>query len=306
MITAEHEERVVPHLETTPIHIKGILAATDLSEQAALGVKFAARLAKQLNCRLHVLHTVIPQLYVADTGVLSAELQKIEVERGQKQLHQHLSRIPEVRTLKHEEIALCGPTAEAIAATINEKGIDLVVMGSHGRGGLKKMALGSIAEAVIRSGHCPVLVVGPHCARRFTSFKSIVFATDLPAASLRAAQYAVSLARETGAELTVVHVVPDRVQAMGITGVDIEERALADLHQLVPSDIEVRKQVHFAVVAGDPAAEVVAAAKHHKANLIVIGAKEHSMMAEHAPWATLSTVIRESSCPVMAVQPHLV
>ena len=216
-ITSDHKahERVVPHLETSPIHIKGILAATDLSGQATLALKFGARLAKKLNCRLHVLYTVMPQLYVADTAILSAELQKIEIERGEKQLHQHLSRIPEVRTIRHEEIALCGHAAEAIAATIEAKGIDLVVMGSHGRSGFGKIALGSVAESVIRRTHCPALVVGPQCARRFDAFKSIVLATNLPAGSLRAAQYAMSLTKETGATLAVVHVVPGRVLGMG-------------------------------------------------------------------------------------------
>jgi hypothetical protein len=49
------QETTTPHLETTPLHIKGILAATDLSEQATLALKFAARMAKQLHSRLHVL-----------------------------------------------------------------------------------------------------------------------------------------------------------------------------------------------------------------------------------------------------------
>lgn len=307
-VTSDHKahESVVPHLETSPIHIKGILAATDLSGQATLALKFGARLAKRLNCRFHVLYTVMPQLYVADTAVLSAELQKIEIERGEKQLHQHLSRIPEVRTIRHEEIALCGPAAESIAATIEAKGIDLVVMGSHGRSGFGKIALGSVAETVIRSTHCPALVVGPNCARRFDTFKSIVLAANLPAGSLRAAQYAMSLTRETGATLTVVHIVPNRVKQMGISGVHAEERVLEELHQLMPNDSEMRKHVHFEVLVGEPAEAIVSAAKRLKSSLIVMGAKEHSMIAEHAPWATLSAVIRESHCPVLAVQPHLV
>jgi len=307
-VTSEHtvHENVIPHLETSPIHIKGILAATDLSEQARLGLKFGARLAKQLHSRFHVLYTVMPQLYVADTAVLSAELQKIEVERGEKRLHQHLSRIPEVRIIKHEEIAMCGPAPEAIAAIVDVKGIDLVVMGSHGRSGLGKIALGSVAEAVIRSTHCPALVVGPHCTRRFDPLKSMILATTLPAGSLRAAQYAMSLAKETGATLTVVHVVPDRVQTMGVFGVNVKERALGDLRQLMPNDPELRKRVNFEVVCGEPAEEIVAAARRLKASLVVMGVKEHSIMAEHAPWTKLSAVIREAPCPVLAIQPHLV
>ena len=307
-IASDHKvhESVVPHLETSPIHIKGILAATDLSSQATLALKFGARLAKKLNCRFHVLYTVMPQLYVADTAVLSAELQKIEIERGETQLHQHLSRIPEVRTIRHEEIALCGPAAEAIAATIEAKGIDLVVMGSHGRSGFGKIALGSVAESVIRSTHCPALVVGPHCARRFDAFKSIVFATNLPAGSLRAAQYAMSLTKETGATLTVVHVVPGRMPGRERSVVNVEEHALEELHQLAPNDPELRRHVHFEVGAGEPAEAIVSVAKRREASLIVMGAKEHSMIAEHAPWATLSAAIRESRCPVLVVQPHLV
>jgi len=306
-VMSEHKlhESVVPHLETSPIHIKGILAATDLSGQATLALKFGARLAKKLNCRFHVLYTVMPQLYVTDTGVLSAELQKIEIERGEKQLRQHLSRIPEVRTIKHEEIALCGPATEAIDAAMDAKGIDLVVMGSHGRSGLAKIVLGSVAEAVIRSTHCPALVVGPRCARRFDPFRSMVLATSLPPDSLRAVQYALSLAKETGAMLTVVHVVPGRVPGMGILVRSAEERAREELHQLVPNDPELKKHVHFEVVAGDAAEEILSAAKRLKASLIVMGARERSMIAEHAPWATLSAVIRESHCPVLAVQPHL-
>ena len=56
---------------------------------------------------------------------------------------------------------------------------------------------------------------------------------------------------------------------------------------------------------GEPASKIVAAAKGVKANLIVVGAREHSAMAEHSLWATLSGVIRESRCPVLAVPPHI-
>lgn len=302
----EHmQERTTPHLETTPLHIKGILAATDLSEQATLALKFAARIAKQLHSRLHVLYAVAPQLYVADTAVLTHELQKIEVDRAQEELHEYASRIPEVRTTRHEEIALCGPATETIFQIAEMKGIDLLVMGSHGRGGVAKMVLGSVAEDAIRRVHCPVLVVGPRYARRFGSLKSIVLATDLPVGSWRAAQYATSLARKTGATLTLVHVVSHRVLKEKENGVIVGEQTERELRQLVPHDTELRKHVHFEVIRGNPAEEIVRVATAHKAGLIVMGAREHSIMADHAPWATLSHVIREAHCPVLAVQPHI-
>jgi nucleotide-binding universal stress UspA family protein len=177
----EHKQaRTTLHLETTPLHIKGILVATELSESATLALKLAARLAKQFHSRLHVLYVVAPQLYITDTATLSTELQKVEVERAQEKLHEYASRIPEVRTTRHEEIALCGSPTETIFEIAEMKGIDLLVMGSHGRSGIGKMALGSVTEEAIRSMHCPVLVVGPHCAQSFRPLRSMILATDFP------------------------------------------------------------------------------------------------------------------------------
>jgi nucleotide-binding universal stress UspA family protein len=300
------QEKVTPHLETTTLHIKGILAATDLSEQATIALEFAARLAKQFHSRLHLLYTVMPQLYIANTAVLSAEVQKVEIDRAQEELRRYASKIAELRTLRHEEIALCGPTIDAIDELVEMKGIDLLVMGSHGRSGLGKMMLGSVAEAAIRRLHCPVLVVGPHCARRLDPLKPMLLATELPAGSLRAAQYAMSFAREATAPLTVVHVLPERVQEMGYAGVSVKDKVAEELRQLVPHDPELRKHVHFEIATGKPAEEIVRAAKNCKAGLIVMGAREHTVLADHAPWATLSDVIRESHCPVFVVSSHFV
>lgn len=298
------QETVTPHLKTTSIPIKGILATTDLSEQATLALKIAARLAKQLHARLHVLYTVTPQLYVSETAALSAELHKAEIERGQEELHDYLSRIPEVHTIRHEEIVLSGQPAGAIAELVEMKGIDLVVMGSHGRSGLEKMVLGSVAEATIRQLHRPVLVVGPRSVRHRDSLKSIVLATDLPSGSLRAAQYATSIARQVQAELTVVHVLPEKANVM--PEFNLAEKAAKELRQLIPRDPELVKHVQFEIADGNPAEQILRIAKHGKAGLIVMGAKESSALADHAPWATLSKVIQESHCPVLVVQRHLV
>ncbi len=299
--TYDEERSVLPHLETTPIHFKAILAATDLSKEAAAPLKMAAGMAKQFHSRLQVVYAVMPDLYMADTTMLSSELQKIDVERAQHELHQYANRIPELRTTMHEEIARCGAPVDVITEMVSTSGIDLVVIGSHGRGTAGKIVMGSIAESVIRKIHCPVMVTGPHCEGHFKPPASIVLATDLPAASLRAAQYATSLARHFGSTLTVVHVVTEQSGSQAIS----ERRARRDLRQLTPDDAELRKHVHFKVRPGDAANEIVTIARSSKADLIVMGAHEHGALADHAPWATLSHVIRESTCPVLAVQPHL-
>lgn len=291
-------------LKTTPIHVKGILAATDLSEQATVALKVAARLAKKFHSRLHLLYTVSPQPYVANTAPLLAEMVKIDIERGQEELHAYTSKIAEVRTTRHEEITLCGPAIDAIAELVPMKGIDLLVMGSHGRAGLRKMIMGSVAEAAVRQLSCPVIVAGPKCKPVHDTFHSIVFATDLPVGSLRAAQYASSLALQTGASLTIAHILPAQTEDMGYVAKKVKENAVEELRLLIPGDPQSRKHFYIEVATGHAAPELTRIAKHHKADWIVMGTREHTTLADHAPWATLSAVIRDSHCPVLVVPPH--
>lgn len=300
------KEEIRPHLETTPLHIGRILAATDFSEEATLALKFAARLAKQLHSRLHVLHTVEPQVYATHAAGLTGELQKIEMKRGEEGLSVYVSKIPEVRTLRHEEIVFCGSPTEAIVEIVESKRIDLVVMGSHGRSGVRKMLIGSVAEATIRRLHCPVLVFGPRCSRRGGSLKAILLATDLHPGSLRATQYAMSIANETHATVTMLHVLRERAEEMSVSQLaTAEEDASRELRQLTPHDAAPNLRVQFEVAAGKLAEKIVDVAKHRRTDLIVMGAKESSILADHASWATLSEILRASHCPVLAVQPHL-
>jgi nucleotide-binding universal stress UspA family protein len=86
----------------------------------------------------------------------------------------------------------------------------LIVMGTHGRKGLEKLILGSVAEKVLRRAHCPVLTVSPRVhvpPERAIGMKRILFATDFSPSSQIAAAYAVLLAQENQAQLDIVHVI---------------------------------------------------------------------------------------------------
>lgn len=291
-------EQSLPHLQTSPLHIQSILAAIDFSESSMWAAKYAAGLAKLLHSRLGLLHVVPMELYTARPTLLAADLERFELERGRDELHDFASKIPEVRIFRHEEIVLCGPTFEMINRTADLQKADLIVMGSHGRSGASKLALGSIAETVIRHQHRPVLVTGPHCVRRYTSLKSIVLAVDLPVTSLRAVQYATSLARQSGAKLAVVHVVPEHADELS------DEKIIHELQMLMPYDAEFAKHISYKVLRGNVSEQILHVAQSRNAGVIVLGAKEQPMV-NHAPWTTLSQVIRDAGCPVLAVQPHL-
>ena len=303
--TKNTEHNAMPHLETTRIHFKAILAATDFSDQATTALKLATHIAKLFHSKLQVVHAAMPEFYMGDTTMLSAELQKIETERGQQRLHEYTTKIPEVRSALHEEIVLCGTPGEVIPALVEASEIDLLVLGSHGRHSVGKMLMGSVAESVIRRTHCPVLVTGPQCKAHTNPLKSILLATSLPAASLRAAQYATSLTRQFGGTLTIAHVLPEHDDDATASSEAQERLIREDLHELSPGNPEFRKHVHIQVRSGDTAEEIMRIAKHAKVDLIVMGVHEETALADRAPWATLSQVIRESTCPVLAVQPHI-
>src|ERR1700739_558419 len=103
-------EPVGPHLDSTPLQIKDILLATDFSSQATEAAKVASGLDKFLQGKLHVLHAVPLQIYGADSTPV---LQKLEVEDARKTLHAYASRIPQLRTTKHEEVVLAAPAIDA-------------------------------------------------------------------------------------------------------------------------------------------------------------------------------------------------
>ena len=195
-----------------------------------------------------------------------------------------------------------GSPSDAIQSAGEANSIDLLVVGSHGRHGLAKLALGSVAEWAIRRLMYPVLVAGPMCDKTFRPFKSIVLATDFSQQTSRSVQYASSLAQDYNARLTVMHVLPPsgtpEDQARN------ELSAVAKLRELLPGDCGEGCTLQFQVKTGDIAAAVVDSARESKANLIVLGARHRSTLADHLPRTKLSAIIRGAHCPVLVVPVH--
>jgi nucleotide-binding universal stress UspA family protein len=123
-----------------------------------------------------------------------------------------------------------------------------------------------------------------------------LLATDLSAECLRSAQYASALSEEFHSQLTLAHVV--RKQPI------LEDQGVAKLNELVPAHTELRKHTRYSIYSGDPASELLRIAERTNADLIVMGVNETGVAADHAPWSTISNVIREARCAVMTVQPR--
>ena len=92
----------------------------------------------------------------------------MDLQNARENLHKYVEHIPELRTVKHKEIVFLGSASDGIRSAGESNGIDLLVLGSHGRQGLAKLTLGSVAEWAIGRLTYPVLVAGPTCDKRPT------------------------------------------------------------------------------------------------------------------------------------------
>jgi len=143
------------------IKIEQILVPTDFSEPSESALTYGRALARRFNARLHVLHVVDNSImysgidgYTFDVASVLAGM----VDDAEKHILTCLTdddwREPKTIT----EVLKGGPARE-IAAYAKEAGIDLIVMGSHGRGFIKGLLMGKVAETVVRIAPCPVLTV---------------------------------------------------------------------------------------------------------------------------------------------------
>lgn len=281
------------------LRFRSILAATDCSPASATAVKLAARLAKEFHARLYVLHAVAPEMYATNLCGPVPELELMNFETAQRNLHDYAEHIPDLRSVKHKEIVFLGSAADGIQSAGKAHGIDLLVLGSHGRQGLAKLTLGSVAEWAVRRLNYPVLVAGPACDQSMLPIRSIVMATDLTEHAQRSAQYAASLGQDYNSKLTVATVLApsETTQEQART----EQTTMRNLRQLLPSDCGDWCTLKCVVKFGEIATTVLQTAQENKANLIVLGAKHRPPLADHRPSAKLTAIIRGSRCPVLVV-----
>jgi nucleotide-binding universal stress UspA family protein len=295
-------ERERSGLGPVSLRFRSILIATDCTPASATAVRLAARLTKQFHAKLYVLHAMMPGLYGVGVQGPVPELALLDLTTARENLHKYALRIPELHTVVHKEIVFLGSPMDAIESAGKSHDIDLLVLGCHGRQGLAKLALGSVAEWAIGRLHYPVLVTGPACDQSFRPFRSIVLGTDLAEQSLRAAQYAGSLAAEYQASLTMVNVLPPTSTAEQHASDELS--ATRKLHALLPSDCEDSCTLKFDLRTGGIAPSILESARENKANLIVLGAPRRAPLADHLPRTKLSAVIREAHCPVLLVPAH--
>jgi nucleotide-binding universal stress UspA family protein len=299
--------------------ITRILCPVDFSEASQHAIEHAIAVARWYKASITALHVYnpifmpIPGLPPPESRVSAPEL---------KRLHSEATRCFEgaiASGVAVDVIVDAGPPAARILDRSDTAHSDLIVMGTHGAGGFEHLLLGSVAEKVLRRASCPVLTVPPQT--RSTSalpFKRLLCAIDFSDSSLRGLELAVSLAKESKAALTLLHVIEwpwheppppvledlpsDQAAALAEFRRYVQERASERLRSLMPDEEEGRSGTEPLVVHGKPYIEILRVATDVRADLIVMGVHGRNAADVMLFGSTTNQIVRRATCPVLTLR----
>jgi nucleotide-binding universal stress UspA family protein len=290
------------------VKIKSILCPVDFSECSAKAFDYAYSLAKQYDARLYLQHVIHPlteytyhvradwaqQFYAECRAEADAELQKMIA----RQTSNHF---------RPECVLPVGFPAEAILGFVQKQPVDLIVMGTHGLQGMDRWMVGSVTEKVIRKVQCPVLAVRkpvhdfvvPKGKEEPVQLRKILLATDFSDYGQRAFAYAISLAMEYNAELTLLHVLEDVPRSQELS--TVTARLVAELEAPVPADARNWCTIKSTVRIGKPYHEIVQLALDSQTDLIVLGVRGRGNLNLLVFGSTTYRVLQLGPSPVLAV-----
>jgi nucleotide-binding universal stress UspA family protein len=287
----------------TSVGIHRLLIATDLSHRSDLVVTCGIDFARLFGAQADIAYVLPTEEYAlaGPDGIIEG---RAAARRDLLELKARLRHNAAYDDDSNDEATLLeGPVAECLLQCARDKHIDLLVVGTHGRGGLGKILLGSVAQNVFRHSPVPVLTIGPNCRhpQRWNSVHAILAPCDLSEKSHPAVWYACEMARAHNAKLTLLYVLegaspgtqtdPDRVKA------GIRERLSAIVGNRADG-LDLNYRIEF----GGVAPTILDVASQLKAELIVLGVRPSSGVFDRFQWPVAYELVREASCPVLTIR----
>ncbi len=303
---------------TSHVEIKSVLMATDLSAASAKPLHHAAAIARHFGAKFYLMH-VVSSLGFTLAGPEAAQKATDLAYRDLRVVEKYLMASGELTGLRHDAIVCQGDIWDEVEGVLLQKGIDLVVIGTHGRTGLAKIAAGSVAEKIFRHAPCMVLTVGPNSpadAQMETAgvSRSILFPTDLGEGSIDALPYAISLARQRTAKLVLLHMLPPVGHPRGdrwytphdvvLSQKEAQSTARRQLQELIGGSVDSAIDAVSVVEFGDPAEGILRISDELDVEAIILGLNhsKRSHMSSHFRWSTAYDVVCRARCPVLTVR----
>jgi nucleotide-binding universal stress UspA family protein len=286
-----------------------ILVPVEFSPRCRGAVQYAEALSCHFHCEIVLLHVVIPPLanfssFEAMAYTNAEDLAREIAQQRTVDLEAFSCTAPADVAVRR--VVLEGDPTQTIVEFASSEKCDLIVMPTHGYGPFRRFLLGSVTAKVLHDAICPVWT-GPHMERapNYTSvhFHNIVCAVDLGLHSRAVLGWAAEFARETGAQLSIVHAIPSSATRLGGFYFDPDWRT-----QLTRTAVErigffrqeMGIEASVVIEAGEPPLVVTTAAEATSADLLVIGRGSTPRAHGHLP-TNAYAIVRQSKCPVVTI-----
>lgn len=280
------------------VKLERILVATDLSPASLWSLPYVTDIARKYGSTVFVAHAIPFGTYLIARPQTFDAIEE-ECRRGaQKKLDTYSAELKE-QGLPAQTLLAEGDIGVVLPEWIKKNHIDLVAVGTTGKTGVRKFALGSIAEEIVLDAECPVLTVGEAAASApgtKVALRGILYATDFSADSLRAGVYAISLAKHHGARLILLYV--SKENEVRLSRAALVDRLLA----IIPSGSNINAEALIA--EGKPATKILEIAAEHSVDLIAIGVRGAGAFPRAASHfgSTAHDIIVGASCPVLTAR----
>jgi len=288
--------------QATGVSIRNLLIATDFSRLSSDVLCAGMNFCQALGAHASVLY-VLPQKEFALAGFEAYAAARDVAQRDMQQLDEHLrTRYARQQGKDYELLVTEGDVAECIFEVARAKHIDMIVVGTHGRKGLTKALVGSVAEKIFRHARIPVLTVGPN-ARQIppSGLKRLLVPVDFTPASQASARYACAFARQYDAELTLINVV-DKPGHGSLADLECMRRGVEQsLAELVHGEADPRP-VKVIGKVGNVVPTLLDAASEMAADLMVVGVHNYPALLDQFRQQPAYELVRLAPCPVLTLR----
>ena len=299
------------------LNIRRVLFPTDFSDFSKRAMSHAVKLAQDHRAELHMLHAIVlheddphdPSHHFPDKSKIRELLEDLAMKRLDGLLR--TSEIPDlVVTQVHRRGVSAAPP---IVEYAREQDVDVIVMGTHGRRGVRKMIMGSVASEVVRYAPCAVMTVrGKGETAPSHDLRRILVPTDFSESAGYALSVACEVASLSGAKLDLVHVLPEilhptfytmgmtRIGGVGDGAFKGFESELGQLLDEAEGCLGVSAERHL--LEGHPGREIVRFSRVSQGDLVVMATHGLTGIKHFLLGSTAEQVLAGAECPVLILK----
>ena len=293
-------------------NLKTIVLATDFSDAADGAASWAGELARPHEARMVVVHASLPPMPLAPEFVpLPPDVQRADRERVENELRERLESIRSKHGVDVEGVHREGIPEDVILEVAKETDADVIVVGTRGLTGARRIFLGSTAAHVVRRSSCPVLTVHPDHAESHREIRTVLVPTDFSAdAELAVSQAAHVLGvAPQDAKLKLLHVFrlhpevtyPWTASYLGAHAAQVTEIAKEKLEKMAQPLRDEGFDVEVLVYEGYPPDVIDETAKQTQADVIAMGTHGRSFLPRLILGSVAERVLPAAPCPVLTV-----